>query len=269
MRIFYLDKRDDALALQSGFRRAIEETSQLQSPNIAQHLDCFLDVFEAGDVRLHVVGEYFGGSSIGDLMQDGPIDELYIAVILKEALKGLVYLHNIRWLHKNLNASNIMISSTGVVKLVDARCHTHLRIGARALQPWWTAPEVMRGKDSSEAMDIWSLGISAIEMASGERPFSRIGALSFMHKMYDQRIWPGLEGNFSPKFKDFIEKCLSWDPKERPSVQDLLNHHFIANSSPASCLIDLLDRSTQRKADHLELDELKYETLGDNGWSFQ
>eukprot|EP00475_Leptophrys_vorax_P040668 TRINITY_DN7580_c0_g1_i2.p1 TRINITY_DN7580_c0_g1~~TRINITY_DN7580_c0_g1_i2.p1 ORF type:complete len:153 (+),score=24.55 TRINITY_DN7580_c0_g1_i2:68-460(+) len=129
------------------------------------------------------------------------------------------------------------------------------------------APEVLHQLDRvTEAADIWSLGITAIEMASGEHPFARMHPLRVLVMLPVGRIWPSLEGNFSQEFKDFVQKCLQMDPQDRPSADELLKHKFIARAKESSCLMDLLDRSRQRKA---ELDELKEEDLGADGWSFQ
>lgn len=189
-------------------------------------------------------------ASVGDMVAPDtggtPLPERHIAYILREVLNALVYLHSEHIMHRDIKGCNILLDSAGQVKLSDFGVSATLsNTGKRNTfigSPLWMAPEVIeQSPDMStasarqktgynEAADIWSLGISSIEMAQGEPPRSGVSSFRLLFLIVKEPP-PQLEGgNFSANFRDFVDQCLKKDPRERPSAIDLLMHPFVATA---------------------------------------
>jgi len=191
---------------------------------------------------LMIVMEYCDGGSVLDAMQvtDGPLPEQQIGAICYHILKGLSYMHANKILHRDIKAGNVLITHDGKAKLADFGVSTKLLTTIQKHKtvvgsPYWMSPEVIVAQNGANGYDhkadIWSLGITAIEMAEAKPPHYDINPLRVIF-VIPKRAPPTLTKpeQWSENFKDFIAKCLKKNSLERPSAEELLHHPFITES---------------------------------------
>ncbi|KAH8432623.1 putative Ste20-like serine/threonine protein kinase [Aspergillus melleus] len=214
--------------------------SELNSPYVTKYHGSFLK-----GSSLWIVMEFCSGGSCSDLMRAGKLTEDYITIILRELLRGLDYLHSDKKLHRDIKAANILLTANGQVKLADFGVSSQLSATMTKKNtfvgtPFWMAPEVIKQSGYDYKADIWSLGITAIELANGEPPYSDIHPMKVLF-LIPKNPPPTLHGNYSKAFKSFVELCLRRDPRERPSAKELLEHPFIKRGRRTTYLTELIE----------------------------
>lgn len=252
-------------------RRETQLMSLSKHPNILRVRGCWVQ-----GAKLHIATRLMSSGSMLDIMRfahpEG-FDEIVIATVLKQALEGLNYLHINGWLHRDLKAANILVDDDGTVLLgdfgvgvfvgdTDKSSGTVANEGKRKSfvgTPCWMAPEVIERKHYGTKADIWSFGITALELAQGRAPNSKLNPVKvLMRTMQDeppQLDRTGGAHKYSKLMDDFVRQCLQKNPEKRPTADKLLSHGFFKQAKGQKHLISavlaglppLADRQERRR----------------------
>eukprot|EP01119_Soliformovum_irregulare_P012756 TRINITY_DN3338_c1_g1_i1.p1 TRINITY_DN3338_c1_g1~~TRINITY_DN3338_c1_g1_i1.p1 ORF type:complete len:734 (+),score=190.55 TRINITY_DN3338_c1_g1_i1:180-2381(+) len=201
-------------------------------PNIVQYYDSYL-----ASETIWVVMEFMGGGCLTEVLEQYPngvqMTELQIATACLDTLRGLAYIHNLHRIHRDIKSDNVLLGSDGSIKLADfgyaaqltqAKPQRSTIVGT----PYWMAPELIRGQNYDQKVDIWSLGIMCMEMAEGEPPYMDFPPLRALFLITTKGI-PELKEpeKWSKDMHHFLARCLEKEPEDRPDAAELLKHPFL------------------------------------------
>ncbi|GAA5982750.1 hypothetical protein JCM10908_006770 [Rhodotorula pacifica] len=255
LKIIDLDTPDDDI---SEIQREVALLSELRDAarhNITLYHGCHLNGHE-----LWIAMDFASGGSIRTLMKSGVIEEKYSALIIREVLVALAFLHRQDIIHRDVKAANVLLTQTGKILLADFGVAAHLQANSKRSTftgtPLWMAPEVITdGKMYDTKADIWSLGITLFEMATGNPPHFGIEPLRAcaLIPRSEPPTLPSDDDNdsdigpFSNPMREFLAQCLQIDATVRPTADELMRSKWIKSASklPMALLRELIVRYVQ------------------------
>jgi serine/threonine protein kinase len=211
----------------------IKMLQKLRHPNVVAYIDTerTIDKF---NLYIELVD---GGSVYSLISRFGPLgkNEGVISKYIRQAMEGLKYLHQHRVIHRDLKAANMLLTKDGVLKIADFGTCAQLKqcmtmtgeIKGVMGSPCWMAPEVLRDQGYGRKADIWSIGCTLIEMATGQPPWSNLdNHFAVLYKVANSKDLPPMPDGASEAMRSFLEGCFHRDPSARKDAEALLNHEF-------------------------------------------
>uniref|UniRef100_A0A7N8XVH6 non-specific serine/threonine protein kinase n=1 Tax=Mastacembelus armatus TaxID=205130 RepID=A0A7N8XVH6_9TELE len=256
--------------VESDLQEIIKEISIMQQCNSPHVVRYYGSYFKNSD--LWIVMEYCGAGSVSDIirMRNKTLTEEEIATILQSTLKGLEYLHFMRKIHRDIKAGNILLNAEGQAKLADfgvagQLTDTMAKRNTVIGTPFWMAPEVIQEIGYNCVADIWSLGITAIEMAEGKPPYADIHPMRAIF-MIPTNPPPTFRNPdlWSLAFREFVGQCLVKNPENRATATQLLQHPFIKSAKPNSILRALITDAMEIKLKRQEAEQREQDADDDD-----
>ncbi|NXC76607.1 M3K19 kinase, partial [Anhinga anhinga] len=217
------------------FHEEVDLLKTLKHVNIVTYLGTCLE-----DNILSIFMEFVPGGSISSIISRfGPLPEIVLCKYTKQILQGVAYLHDNCVVHRDIKGNNVMLMPNGIVKLIDFGCarrlawvslsgtHSEMLKSVHGT-PYWMAPEVINESGYGRKSDIWSVGCTVFEMATGKPPLASMDRIAAMFYIGAHRgLMPSLPDRFSGTAVDFVRACLTRNQHERPSALQLLDHPFV------------------------------------------
>ncbi|NXY24661.1 M3K19 kinase, partial [Atrichornis clamosus] len=217
------------------FHEEVDLLKTLKHVNIVTYLGTCLE-----DNILSIFMEFVPGGSISSIIHRfGPLPEVVLCKYTKQILQGVAYLHDNCVVHRDIKGNNVMLMPNGVIKLIDFGCARRLAwVSLSGTQsellrsvhgtPYWMAPEVINECGYGRKSDIWSVGCTVFEMATGKPPLASMDRIAAMFYIGAHRgLMPSLPQRFSSNAVEFVHACLTRDQHKRPSALQLLDHPFV------------------------------------------
>eukprot|EP01137_Pigoraptor_chileana_P036033 Opistho-2@30957 len=215
------------------YEREITLLKRLHHQNIVAYLGTRID----GN-SLYIFMEFVSGGSIASMLsQFGAFEEEVIRHYLKQILDGVAYLHDNEVIHRDIKGANILVDTSGIIKLIDfgaakQLCQhiSHSNLKSLEGTPYWMAPEVVTESGYGRKSDIWSIGCVLYEMGTGSPPWAHMGPVSAIFQIGSGTEIPRLGDQFSAAAHDFLGLCLKRNPNERPFARELLYHSYVRDA---------------------------------------
>ena len=252
------------------YKTVQEETSLMRLVNSSDYIVKYYgSYFSRQTNTLWLILEYCDSGSVIDLMlaMDRTYTEIEIATIMKMVLKGLILIHEKNLIHRDVKGANILLSGNGFAKLADfgvgVQLHNDFRKSKKG-SPYWMSPQVVKNENYGIGTDIWSLGVTCLELYNGEPPNSSLKPFEVMEKIgkceinFDE-LFGENKNNMSESFKNFVKKCFVIDEKKRAKAKELINDEFIVENSKDNKILEELYKKHIHDLDEYRKEVEEYE----------
>ena len=232
---------NDKSNISFNYKSIQQETSLMRLVNKSDYILKYYGSYYSRETNtIWLILEYCAAGSAVDLMlsMGRTLSEVEVSTIMEMVLKGLIYIHKLNLIHRDIKGANIMLSEDGYAKLGDFGIGIQMTDDeyrtSKKGSPHWMSPQVILNKNYDTKTDIWSLGITCLELVEGEPPFADLNPDEVMEKIANNP--PKAEDIIDPKehtdeFIDFVNLCLEINPKKRPTADVLIKHPFIVKLS--------------------------------------
>ena len=263
------NNRENNNVINYNYNSIQQETSLMKLLTDCQYIVKYYgSYFSRKSNTLWLILEYCSCGSVIDLMfaMDRTFTEYEISTIVTMILKGLDFIHKKNLIHRDIKGANILINGQGIAKIADfgvgVQLINEINRKSKKGSPYWMSPQVALNSDYNEKTDIWSLGITCVEMIEGEPPNGQLKPRFAMEKIGKDppsadKLLKGAK--YSEEFKDFVRKCLEINQYKRPNAKELLKHSFITKFNKGKDFIKNLVKKHMK-----DIEQFRIETLQPN-----
>ena len=272
--INFLENKSHINNINFCYQTVQQETSLMKKVSSSNFiLKYYGSYFSRKTNSLWLIIEYCSFGSTIDLMlaMNRLYTEIEVATIIKMVLQGLIIIHDKKLIHRDIKGANILLSEDGYAKLGDFGVGTKLLLKENYRSsikgsPYWMSPQVIQKENYDSKTDIWSLGITCIELTQGEPPFSDLNPNEVMDFIGNKKFifddfFQKKKSNYSKEFINFVSKCLEINPEKRASAKELIKHEFIVKYAKDNIYLKQLLKKYENDMDNyrkeFEENELK------------
>ena len=272
--INFLENKSHINNINFCYQTVQQETSLMKKVSSSNFiLKYYGSYFSRKTNSLWLIIEYCSYGSTIDLMlaMNRLYTEIEVATIIKMVLQGLIIIHDKKLIHRDIKGANILLSEDGYAKLGDFGVGTKLLLKENYRSsikgsPYWMSPQVIQKENYDSKTDIWSLGITCIELTQGEPPFSDLNPNEVMDFIGNKKFifddfFQKKKSNYSKEFINFVSKCLEINPEKRASAKELIKHEFIVKYAKDNIYLKQLLKKYENDMDNyrkeFEENELK------------